>query len=360
MEEKNIIKEFEELENHSKGLKYSPIENGVEIDIEQLVNERHFNKDTVFESDIPIINFNGVKALSLGNFSVISGKPKAGKGFTLSLIIDGFINGNDVIDSNYSDRKKVVHIDTEQSGGHAQRLINTVGKLGGNNNLIDGYWFRGVPPSQLVLATDLIINKYHKEASIFIIDGIRDLSRTGVNDQEESTLLFNRLLHWTQEFNIHIIVVIHQNKADKNATGFLGGDMVKKAELHLSISKDKTALTHTIEAEDTRDAPISTITFMLDNDIKPVIIDTPANNSKKRRPEEYELATHKAALKRIFEDNKTKTTSELKDKIRYEFNIGDSLAKIFKEHYLNLKLIEDTGTGNKRQYSLKNEKQIFS
>jgi len=56
--------------------------------------------------------------------------------------------------------------------------------------------------------------------------------------------------------------------------------------------------------------------------------------------------------------NKRKTT-ELIDKIRYEFNVGDSLAKIFKEYYLTLKLIEDTGTGNRRQYSLFNEKQLF-
>ena len=56
--------------------------------------------------------------------------------------------------------------------------------------------------------------------------------------------------------------------------------------------------------------------------------------------------------------NKRKTT-ELIDKIRYEFNVGDSLAKIFKEYYLTLKLIKDTGTGNRRQYSLFNEKQLF-
>lgn len=347
---------IDEREEYSEQLRYSHIENGFEMDLGSLIMQRHFNYKTIFDKDVPIVSFNGIKALSLGNFSVISGKPKTGKGFSLSLIIDGFLNNNDVIDSNHTERHKVVHIDTEQSGGHAQRLINTVGKLGGNNDLIEGYWFRGVAPDPLVKIVDLLIEKHHKEASIFIIDGIRDLSRSGVNDQEESTKLFNKLLHWTQKYNIHIIIVIHQNKADKNATGYLGGDMVKKAELHLSITKDKTAGTYTIEAEDTRDAPIDSITFMLDNDIRPIVVDEPTKSRKKTRPEEYELETHKTIIKRIFNDGIKKNNNELIDKIRFEYNIGDSLARIFREYYINAKLIKVTGGGNKKTFTIYDSK----
>jgi len=344
-EKTKIIEEFEQIARDNQE------DSEQLIDIEQLVNERFFDKTTEFISDVPIVEFNGKKALSLGNFSVISGKAKAGKGFTLSLIVDGFLNGNEVINSNYSERKKVVHIDTEQSGGHAQRLINTVGRLGGNNDLIAGYWFRGIAPAVLVKAIDYIIEKHSKEASLFIIDGIRDLSRSGVNDETESTILFNKLLHWTQEHNIHIITVIHQNKGNNDATGYLGGDMVKKAELHLTVSKDKQANTHKIEAEDTRDAPLDNINFMLDNDIIPVIVDAPTQTSKKTKPQEFDLATHGIVLSRIFEDGKAKTTTELLEKIQFEFNVGNQTARMFKEYYLSIKFLKDTGTGNKRKYT---------
>jgi len=329
--------------------------------IEDLIKQRHFTKDTVFEEDIPILSINGRKALSLGNFSVISGKPKAGKGFTLSLITDGFLNGNDIIDSEHSDRKKVVHIDTEQSGRHAQRLTNTVGKLGGNNDLIDGYWFRGVPPEELIEATGIIIKNHHKEASIFIIDGIRDFASKGVNDEEGSTRIFNKLLDWTQLYNVHLIVVIHQNKQNNLATGYLGGDMVKKAELHLTVTKDKGSGTHTIEAEDTRDAPIDSITFMLDNDIKPVIVDGKKNNAKKKLPQEYDRSTHIATLKRIFNKGVALSKQDLKNKIIYEYNIGENKSNTFIEFFIDPlnKLLIDIGTRQKRQYKLYEENTFF-
>ncbi len=349
------------VEEYSQELKLSHIENGIDLDLGALIEERHFNHKTVFENDIPIVSFNGIKALSLGNFSVISGKPKAGKGFSLSLIIDGFLNDNDVIDSNYQERKKVVHIDTEQSGNHAQRLTNTVGKLGGNNDLIDGYWFRGVAPEPLIKIVDILIEKHHKDAGVFIIDGIRDLSRTGVNDQEESTRLFNKLLHWTQAYNIHIIVVIHQNKADKNATGYLGGDMVKKAELHLSVTKDKTDGTYTIEAEDTRDAPVDSITFMLDNDIKPIVVEGKQGSIKKKTAQEYDRSTHIAVLKRIFNKGKGLTRQELKNKIMYEYNVGDNKANTFIEYFIDPfnKLMSEEGTRQKRQYILSENNRLI-
>ncbi len=353
MEKPKIIEELEQLakDNQEDSLKL--------VDIEKLVNERFFDKTTEFISDVPIVEFNGKKALSLGNFSVISGKAKAGKGFTLSLIVDGFLNGNEIINSDYSERKKVVHIDTEQSGGHAQRLINTVGRLGGNNDLIAGYWFRGIEPAILVKAINYIIEKHSQDACLFIIDGIRDLSRSGVNDETESTILFNKLLHWTQEHNIHIITVIHQNKGNNDATGYLGGDMVKKAELHLTVTKDKQANTHKIEAEDTRDAPLHPINFMLDNDIIPVIVDEPTKNSTKTRPEQYDLSMHKQIAKAMFVDGKAKNATELNNKIQYDYDIGESVGRKFIEHYLFTKIIKDVGNGKKRQYVLYKDPEIL-
>jgi hypothetical protein len=323
-----------------------------------LLKERHFDYKSEFENEVSILDIKGEKALSLGNFSVITGKQEAGKGFTLSLLVNGFLNSKGIITSPYNKRKRVIHIDTEQSGGHAKRLINTVGKLDGNNNLIDGYWLRGIPPETIVKLTDILIKKHSEDACLFIIDGIRDLSDKGVNDQEVSTMLFVKLMDWTQKHNIHIITVIHQNKQDGNATGFLGGDMVKKAELTLAIKKNKKEKTHLIEAEDTRDAPLDDIHFMIDSEVKPIIIDAPIAPNRKKDPEDYEMSTHKSTVLNVFKNAKALTSSELVDKIKYNLNNGDSKAKRFKEHWLENNLIKDIGNASKRQYVLYEDSEI--
>lgn len=325
-------------------------------DVELLSTEiegRHFTIETQFENEEPILFIGGKKALSLGNFSVITGKQKAGKGFTISILVDGFLNGHpqaDIIGSATLLRKRVVYIDTEQAGGHAKRLLNTVKKLGGSEDLIDGYWLRGYSPKKIVKAVDIIIKKYSDECCLFIIDGIRDLSSKGINDQEESTMIFGKLLDWTQEYKIHIIVVIHQNKADGNATGYLGGDMVKKGELTLSVSKDKKTMTHKIDPEDTRDAPLEPIFFQIDETVTPVFTDAPLVTNKKPEPINISLDKHKSILKEIFSDGKGKTAGDLLSKIQYHFDVGEAKAKKFREYWLHIKLIKDEGHGAKRHY----------
>ncbi len=351
-------------QNIADGIKYGfelgalYLEDDDNDELLKILKERHFDYKSEFENEVSILDINGKKALSLGNFSVITGKQKAGKGFTLSLLVNGFLNSKGVITSPFNERKRVIHIDTEQSGGHAKRLINTVGKLDGNYDLIDGYWLRGIQPETIIKLTNIIIEKHSKDACLFIIDGIRDLSDKGVNDQEVSTMLFVKLMDWTQKYNIHIITVIHQNKQDGNATGFLGGDMVKKAELTLAIKKNKKEKTHLIEAEDTRDAPLDDIHFMIDNDVKPIIIDAPISPFRKKNPEDFEMSTHQSTVLNIFKDGKALTSTELVDKIKYQLNNGDTKAKRFKEHWLENKLIKDAGNASKRQYVLYEDVKI--
>lgn len=327
----------------------------------QRLSERHFTINTQFENYEPILYIGGRKALSLCNFSVITGKQKAGKGFAISLLIDGFLNGDpqrDVIGSATVLRKRVVYIDTEQAGGHAIRPIKTIQKLGGNENLIDGYFLRGWTPKDMIMAVDQSIKKYSNKACLFIIDGIRDLSSKGINDQEESTMIFVKLLDWTQQYNIHIIVVIHQNKADGNATGYLGGDMVKKGELTLSVSNDAKSSIHKIDPEDTRDAPLEPIFFEISETATPIIVDAPISNNKKKSAEDFENATHEAKIKEIFKDGKGLTATDLISKIQYHFIIGESKAKTFREYWIDRKLIKDSGNRGKRHYMPVDENRL--
>jgi hypothetical protein len=61
-----------------------------------------------------------------------------------------------------------------------------------------------------------------------------------INSSEEAAFITNKLLKWSEELDIHIITVLHQNKADNNARGHVGTELINKAESVLSIAKDST------------------------------------------------------------------------------------------------------------------------
>ena len=59
-----------------------------------------------------------------------------------------------------------------------------------------------------------------------------------MNEESEALKIQEMLLSYTKSYNCHILCIIHQNKADNYATGFLGSALIKKAELVMSIKKE--------------------------------------------------------------------------------------------------------------------------
>ncbi|HJN06755.1 MAG TPA: hypothetical protein QF480_09085 [Bacteroidales bacterium] len=98
---------------------------------------------------------------------------------------------------------------------------------------------------------------------------------------------------------------------------------------------------------------------MLDRDVIPVIIKGGNRSNKKTIPEDFELSTHKQFIIKTFEDGNPKTSAELITDIKKEYNVGESVAKKFKQYFLNTKLIKDKGGGHKRQYVLNSSNQFF-
>jgi hypothetical protein len=83
------------------------------------------------------------------------------------------------------------------------------------------------------------IEKRSYGISFFVIDGIADLAMA-INDEIEASRVVSLLLKWTKVYNIHICVIIHQNKNDNFATGHLGSSIMKKAECIMSVTKDSS------------------------------------------------------------------------------------------------------------------------
>ena len=46
-------------------------------------------------------------------------------------------------------------------------------------------------------------------------------------------------MQWTDEYQIHLHTILHQNKRDENARGHIGTESNNKAETVIQIEKDK-------------------------------------------------------------------------------------------------------------------------
>jgi hypothetical protein len=53
-------------------------------------------------------------------------------------------------------------------------------------------------------------------------------------------MIASKLLKWSEERNIYILTVLHQNKSDNNARGHIGTELINKAQTVLSITKSES------------------------------------------------------------------------------------------------------------------------
>jgi len=208
---------------------------------QELLNESQIRStDEIKEDPVCLSIIQGVKeipVLTLSNFSAIIGPAKSRKTFFLTLIL-GCMSGLGTL--QYKLKKnltgKVVLFDTEQSAYHVQKVVKRVEKLAENDKLFSTYRLRPFAPHKRVE----LIEEYlytTKGIKFVAIDGIRDLVRN-INSEEEATDISSKLMKWTNDLNIHIIVVIHMNKGDRSARGHIGTEIQNKSETVISITKD--------------------------------------------------------------------------------------------------------------------------
>ena len=194
---------------------------------------------------------------------------------------------------------------------------------------------------------------------LVIIDGIRDLV-TSINDEGEATMITSKLMKWTEERKIHIITVLHQNKGDNNARGHVGSELMNKAELVLSITKDENNKDISmIQTVASRDLDIVDFAFCIDEKGIPNIIDNwkkpSANNNnnnkttKKTEPHEIGIETYKEILNLCFEKEEKLKFSELIHQIQLSIqkltgvNMAVERTKKTITYLLNKELIQQKG-----------------
>ena len=189
------------------------------------------------------------RLLTLGNFSAITGKGKSKKTFLNTMLLAA-VASNSTIQNKFRgnlppNKNMVMLFDTEQSKYDAWVTAKRVKSIaGGNLPTFECFALREYTPLQRCDIIEYALSKFHNHVGLIAIDGIADLAKA-VNDEDEATRVGSLLMRWSAVYNIHIITVIHQNKDNNFATGWLGSMIIKKAEAVIGVErgneKDRSA-----------------------------------------------------------------------------------------------------------------------
>ena len=179
-----------------------------------------------------------------GNFSLVKGKAKSKKTFFINMAIATTVGGeilHNTLRAPFKEEpKQVLYFDTEQSKYHLQtavkRVCTQIGTTVPRN--LEAYGLRKKSPSERLKIVEHAIQNT-PNLSFVVIDGIRDLI-TCINDEAEASHIASKLLKWTEEQNIHIIAVLHENPGSDKARGHIGTELMNKAETVLGVEVDKS------------------------------------------------------------------------------------------------------------------------
>lgn len=307
---------------------------------------------------------------TLGNFSAAIGKAKSKKTFNCSAVVAAAIN-NDCVLNYIADfpegKRKILYIDTEQGASHCLTVLQRIHKLAElptdkDCENLEFLALRKYSPEDRTAIIEYAIT--HTEGlGLVVVDGIRDLVYD-INNPTEATNIISKLMQWTDEYQIHIHVILHQNKGDENARGHLGTELINKAETIIQIEKDKND--HSIskvEAVHIRTVEFEPFAFRINDDGLPVLApDYVFEESSPGRPKQppfdpksIDMEKTKAAMMSMFSGNQRYGYKELEDaiinayaKVNIKLNHNKTVALIawLRKNQVIIKMATEAGKKN--------------
>lgn len=305
---------------------------------------------------------------TLGNFSLITGKAKSKKSFTLAFAVASAIKGSTYdagpFTCQFPDNKcRVVYFDTEQGRNRVWKAVKRVCRMAGVDDPehLEVYDLRQYDPAERIemINERLTVQNPEKNIGLVIVDGCRDLLHN-FNDPEESSRLASHFMKWTAGAQCHLATVLHQNKGDNNARGHLGAELTNKAETVITVeihSADKSI--SVVKPSECRDIDFNSFGFTINEHGLPELLPDfviEANGKKERKktePREFEDQSHHFVLAAIFKDgNPVSGKDELLTKIKLNWgavysNIGETMAKKIKEYWTAKGWIVNKGSQGK-------------
>lgn len=334
---------------------------------EKLCNEAQLDIDKEVLPPPVAIYIGDSPACTFGNFSASIGKPKGKKTFNVSAMTAAAMTNSTIL--NYrgnmpSDQNGILYFDTEQSKYHAFRVFKRIARLTHRSNAeikqrIKYYALRKYSVEDRIGMIDHKIRNT-PAVGLVIIDGIRDLM-LDINNPREATLIVNYLMKWTEEYNLHIHTIIHQNKSDENARGHIGTEINNKSETVLRVEKDKNDdAISTVEAVYIRDISFPSFAFRINTEALPELIKdyvpTPEAKGNEAWDPYHDISedTHRSALDSAFPNPDTLLRhGELMDALRdayadEDIELSDYKLKILITFLKNKRMIEQVDKGKKK------------
>jgi hypothetical protein len=172
-------------------------------------------------------------------------------------------------------------------------------------------------------------------------------------------MINSKLLKWTEELEIHILCIIHENKGNEDLRGHIGTELQNKAETIIQVLKDKTDKSAiVVQAERCRRKEFEPFAFEIDPSGMPQIIEnwmfSGSSEPSKRgvKPKEILPEKHLEILQDAFNDTPLLLYKDLVEQIKYAHDkqghdIGDNKAKEYitwckNEGYIDLIKPEDS------------------
>jgi hypothetical protein len=302
-----------------------------------------------------------------GNFSMVKGKAKSKKSFFINMAIAAAV-GKGLLQNKLRSLLKdgfnqVLYFDTEQSKYHVQRAVKRICTqidVDIPNNL-NTYGLRKSSPSERLKLAEYAIENT-PSLGFVVIDGIRDLI-TSINDEAEASNIASKLLKWTEEYNIHIVVVLHENPGSDKARGHIGTELMNKAETVIALQVDKyDESVSSVSAGFCRNKAFKPFAFTITDDGLPKILED-YDIEMKSNKKGFDVLTLNQndkfiLLQKVFENGEGFQHSELVTQIkivldnRYKGTRGKGQSKIkqlITESKDNGWLIQD---GNRQPYKL--------
>lgn len=325
MQDKNNTVELQ-AEILLNGLQEDFQKSSIEGRIEQL-ERRLIDPMGTYEKPDPIITIFGKPFGTRGNISTLTAKPKVGKSMVCALISATVLRSGCV--EHFESRhqgSKVLYFDTEQGSFHAFLQAKRIVKLSGNQQNLRYFALRTEDDERKRLEFIKDAIEYYPKTSLIILDGVADVTTTGVNDEEQSKVIVNKLMKWSAESNVHIVCILHQNKGNDSAKGHLGSHLLQKSETVLSLDKDYDTGIVRAEPTHTRGVPFEPFFMSIDETGTPYLTGEPApkhDGAKSKQPHTYSLQENYTIISECLKDVDGLKRKELEEKIIYHLGEKD-------------------------------------
>ncbi|NCA74866.1 MAG: mobilization protein [Alphaproteobacteria bacterium] len=292
---------------------------------------------------------------TLGNISLIQGQAKSRKSFLMSFVVTALITGKYLkfTGSMPEEKRKILFFDTEQGLFHSKKVQERIYRLSGLSvdaefQFLEFYNLRPYNYKERIeIINHLILSK--NDVGFVIIDGIRDLVKD-INDAGEATNITGLLMKWSDQKEIHIMNVLHENKGDRNSRGHVGSELQNKSESVIRVSREPDRKDFSrVEPVFLRDRDFEEFLFSISNEGDPELVE---KFSKRTycKPAEMDTELHQAWVREVF----TRDPGPLSQNqyitllkaisSEYEIKLGDNALRDWVTYHFDNGLIANQGT----------------